>query len=234
MSNSIHSTQLPLTVALVVFSLIEQQLCILMEKQKEPPFLHGWGLVTCTVDCQQDASLEQTAKRHVKALTGVETPYLEQVQTIGNKLRDPRGWSIVVVYYSLIANEFKQATKQNTTWMPIAKALACELAFDHRQLIESCLHRFQNKSLYTSLPIFLLAPEFTLTDLQKTYELILDIKMEKKSFRRRLLDAGFLQETGQTRRANHRPATLYRLAQLQPYYFARIIEGVRDSKNMEE
>ncbi len=215
-----------LSVDVVIFSLVNEQLCILMTKRQTEPFQASWSLPLGEIKTTLDANLEQTAKRNINSLLALETPYLEQVQTIGNNTRDPRGWSLSVVYYSLVYTESELLDNQ-MKWMTLSEALSLKLAFDHQQIIENCLHRLQNKSLYTSLPIFLLPDEFTLTDLQKTYELVLGIKMEKKSFRRRLLDAGFLQETGHSRHANHRPALLYRLTQRQPYYFARIIEGVR-------
>ncbi|MBS0286118.1 MAG: NUDIX hydrolase [Proteobacteria bacterium] len=224
-----------LTVDVVVFSIVNEQLCTLMIKRQRAPFQGNWALPRAEINPKLDASLEFTAKRNIKLLLDVDTPYLEQVQTIGNNERDPRGWSVSVVYYSLIAeNAFPvKENAQPLKWMTINETLSKALSFDHQHIIENCYHRLQNKSLYTSLPIFLLPEEFTLTELQKTYELVLGIKMEKKSFRRRLLDAGFLQETGRMRHANHRPALLYRLSERQPYYFARIIEGVRDSKNID-
>ncbi|MGD9592384.1 MAG: NUDIX domain-containing protein [Candidatus Berkiella sp.] len=221
-----------LSVDVVIFSLINEQLCVLMTKRQTQPFQERWSLPMGEIKITLDATLEQTAKRNIKSLLGLETPYVEQVQTIGNNKRDPRGWSVSVVYYSLVYTQ-NAVPSNDMKWMTLKEVFSQTLAFDHQSIIESCLHRLQNKSLYTSLPIFLMPDEFTLTDLQKTYELVLGIKMEKKSFRRRLIDAGFLQETGQTRHANHRPALLYRLAQRQPYYFARIIEGVRDSKNID-
>ncbi len=226
---------LRLSIEVVVFSLVKEQLCILMQYRDNAPFGQGWALPQAQIDAQADNNLEQTAKRHIKDLLNVEAPYLEQVQTIGNNTRDPRGWSVSVLYYSLIYSQdiIAAQDKHKLKWMTVKEALSTQLSLDHQQLIENCYHRLQNKSLYTSLPIFLLAEEFTLTELQKTYELVLGIKMEKKSFRRRLLDAGFLQDTGHFKHANHRPASLYQLKERQPYYFARIIEGVRDSKNMD-
>lgn len=221
------------SVDVVIFSLINEQLCVLMAKRASHPFASYWSLPLGEIDHRLDDDLEQTAKRNIKSLLALETPYLEQVQTIGGNSRDPRGWSVSVVYYSLIYTHHHTFSGASLKWMTLKEALSQKLAFDHQQIIENCFHRLQNKSLYTSLPIFLLPEEFTLTELQKTYELILGIKMEKKSFRRRLLDAGFLKETGNLRHANHRPASLYRLAQPVPYYFARIIEGVRDNKNLD-
>lgn len=221
-----------ISVDVVIFSLVNEQLSVLVTQRQEQPFQGDWSLSLGEIKTDCDTNLEEAAKRNIKSLLGLETPYLEQVQTIGSNTRDPRHWSVSVVYYSLV-HAPSAVTALNMKWMTIHEALSKKLAFDHQHIIENCLHRLQNKSLYTSLPIFLMPEEFTLTDLQKTYELVLGIKMEKKSFRRRLLDAGFLQETGHSRHANHRPALLYRLAQRQPYYFARIIEGVRDSKNID-
>jgi 8-oxo-dGTP diphosphatase len=217
-----------LTVDLVIFALHQEELSVLLVKRQQAPFAHHWTLPATEVDTQQDVNLEYTVKRKLKELTALETPYVEQVQTLGNQNRDPRGWSVTVVYYSLVSH-----ADPKMHWTPLKAALKMPLAFDHQQIIESALQRFQNKALYTSLPIFLLPAEFTLTELQKAYEAVLGFKMEKKSFRRRLQDAGFLQETGNIRRAKHWPASLYRLTHLQPYYFARIIEGVRESRDLD-
>lgn len=215
-------------VHVVIFSIVNEGLCALMVQRKQEPFASCWALPTTEVDTTMDDSLEQSASRILKQFTGLDTPYLEQVLTIGNQSRDPRGWSVGVVYYCLVANhQLANSLLLPIRWMNTAQVGNAILAFDHAQVLESCLARFQNKSLYTSLPIFLLKDEFTLTELQKAYEVVLGFKMEKKSFRRRLLDAHFLEETGNSRRANHRPAQLYRLAQPQPYFFARIIEGAR-------
>lgn len=221
-----------LTIDLVVFAFHEEELSVLVEKREADPFKHCWALPQGEINPAIDSSLEEAAKRHLKQLTGHETLYLEQVLTLGNQRRDPRGWSVAIVYYCLAASG-QVFCEKSLNWFKVSDALEMRLAFDNHQVIESCLQRFQNKSLYTSLPIFLLPEEFSLTELQKAYESILGFKMEKKSFRRRLLEAGFLEKTGNIRRAKHRPAQLYRLTSAQPYFFPRIIEGVRDSKNVE-
>jgi len=204
-----------LTIAIVIFSLVNGKLSVLVENRELPE--EG-------IDYQQDNTLEDTVRRILKERLAIETPYVEQVQTIGGNERVPNQWSVCINYYCLVSQ-----TNDIAQWVNVAetdKSMAC----DHANIIEACLHRLQNKSLYTSLPIFLLPKEFTLTELQKAYEIVLGFKVEKKSFRRRLLDAGFLKETGNIRRASHRPAQLYGLVQEQLYFFARIIEGVRESK----
>lgn len=213
-----------LTVAIVVFSLINDKLSVLVEKTQLPEDI---------INYKRDKTLESTVRRVLKERLGIETPYIEQVQTIGSHGRLPNQWSVCINYYCLVshANVQIHSSSNGVRWLSLEKLNQSKLDYDHNDIIEACLHRLQNKSLYTSLPIFLLPEEFTLTELQKTYEIVLGFKVEKKSFRRRLLDAGFLKETGNIRRASHRPAQLYCLAQVQPYFFARIIEGVRESKN---
>lgn len=193
-----------LNVDVVIFTIHEQSLCLLMVDDALP---------NSAIE-QKDNTLEEIAQRKVKTLTGIEMPYVEQVETVGNKHLGI--WSIAIVYYSLVPY----------TPLSLGKWVKVEAVMP-QAMIQSALQRFQNKSLYTSLPIFLLPSEFTLTELQKTYEVVLGFTIEKKSFRRRLLDAGFLTETGNIRRANHRPAHLYRLLQKKPYYFPRILEGAR-------
>ncbi len=192
-----------------------------------------WKLPEGEIKPTLDANLHEGAKRIVKEHLGMDTPYLEQVQTIGSHDRVPGQWAININYYSLISTHEDEMIENpfSSKWQKVADLNAMNTALDHDEIIEACLRRFQNKSLYTSLPIFLLPTEFTLTELQRIYEIVLGFKMEKKSFRRRLLDAGFLEETGNIRRASHRPAQLYRLAHLQPYFFARIIEGVRENRH---
>lgn len=219
---------LQVTVNVVAFSLYANQLCVLLVKNKDLR-THTWHLPESVIDIEHDHSLEETAKRALKIPSDLDALYLEQVQTKGSKDRLPDSWSVAVVYYALVRNT-KIAAQDTLCWIPVSEVLSSTLAFDHLTLIEESVQRFQNKSLYTSLPIFLLPVEFTLTEVQKAYEAVLGFSIEKKSLRRRLLDAHFLQETGNIRRASNRPAQLYSLASPSPYFFARIIEGAREQK----
>lgn len=220
---------LQVSVNVVAFSLQENHLCVLLTNAVDRHKMDTWQLPESLIDIEQDHSLESTAKRALQTAHGAPALYLEQVQTIGSKTRLPNEWSLAVLYYALVRNELAQ-NQANVCWMPVEEVLLSKMAFDHQALIAESLQRLQNKSLYTSLPIFLLPHEFTLTEVQRAYEAVLGFTVEKKSLRRRLLDADFLEETGNIRRASHRPAQLYRLSLPKPYFFARIIEGAREHK----
>ncbi len=221
---------LQVTVNVVAFSLQENHLCVLLANGIDRHKVDTWQLPESLIDIEQDLSLEDTAKRALQTANGIEALYLEQVQTIGSKNRLPNEWSLAVLYYALVRNDNMIKNQANVCWMPVEEVLLSKIAFDHQALIAESLQRLQNKSLYTSLPIFLLHQEFTLTEVQRAYEAVLGFSVEKKSLRRRLLDADFLEETGNIRRASHRPAQLYRLSLPKPYFFARIIEGAREHK----
>ena len=136
-------------------------------------------------------------------------------QQQGNQHRDPRGWSITSLYFALIDFSKFEIQKTSTTemskWISIEEALQLELAFDHQKLLKLAFDRLCNKTRYTALPASLMPELFTLTELQTIYEIILGQTLEKKSFRRRMQEAGAVEETGQQKIVGKRPAQLFRL-----------------------
>ncbi len=215
----------------VIYSIIDNALKVLLVKRQNPPFENQWSLVGGFVDLEQDQSIEQTAKRKLKQKTGVDTPYLEQLYTIGNQSRDPRGWSITTVYFALIPSQGVTLQAGNgsidTKWATLkAGQIDTPLAFDHSQILEDCTQRLKNKVLYTSLPLYLMPKKFTLNELQTVYEIIIDKKIDPKSFRRRMLNANILEETGDLKQTGKRPAMLYQAKPSEmTHFFMRNIEG---------
>ncbi|BAQ64898.1 NrtR DNA-binding winged helix domain-containing protein [Geminocystis sp. NIES-3709] len=219
------------SVDTVIFTVFAQQLQVLLVKRANYPFKNQWTLVGGFIDLDNDHTLEDTARRKLEEKTGVKTPYLEQCFTIGNKQRDPRGWSVTTVYFALLPyhNITLTAGKGaiDIKWSPIIKDQVLEsLAFDHSEILRLAIERLRNKVLYTSLPAYLMSEKFTLGDLQKVYEVILDRILETKSFRRRIAKADILEETTEMRQDAKRPAKLYRLKDnIDTYFFLRNIEG---------
>ena len=96
------------------------------------------------------------------------------------------------------------------------------LAFDHAEILATAIERLRSKVEYTSLPAFLLPEEFTLSDLQRVYEIVLDRSLNKSAFRTRVRDAGLIVEVPRLRSGPNRPAQLYRLRdRRQPVFFPR-------------
>lgn len=214
---NIHEFDVPLaSVDMSIFTIQDEVLKVLLVKRAQYPRKRKWALPGGFINLGKDETLEDTARRKLREKTGVDTPYLEQVTTVGSKKRDPRGWSLTVVYLALISAEDLTLTadpsSEEVAWIPVGEATVdIKLAFDHREILKQCLERLRSKVQYSSLPVHLLPEKFTLTELQRVFEVILEKAVEKKSFRRRILDSSILEETGEYKKGSSRPAKLYKL-----------------------
>ena len=229
---SIRDYDTPLTtVDIVIFTVLEGELKVLLVKRADHPFKDTWALPGGFISLEEDRSLEETALRKLKEKTGVKSPYLEQLKTIGNHIRDPRGWSVTVIYFALVAADSVTLSKgQNISdieWRPIDSA-SCnsDLAFDHNEILNSAIARLKNKVEYTALPLHLLPPEFTLTEFQQIFEIILGHTVDKSAFRRRINQANLIEEIpDKMRLGSNRPAKLYKPKSLDSvHHFSRTIE----------
>lgn len=206
-----------MTVDMAIFSIIKNRLQVLLIQRANFPQKGEWALPGGFIDLATDPTLLATAHRKLFEKTGISSPYLEQVATVGNATRDPRGWSVTALYFALIDfNAFQQQESQrleHAEWIDINQAKSMHLAFDHNPLLEMALARLINKTRYTTLPVSLLPELFTLTELQHIYEIILEQSLDKKAFRRRMIEAGAVIETGHSKIVGKRPAQLYRFNQ---------------------
>lgn len=192
------------TVDVLIFALREDALKVLLVRRPEEPgepFPGRWALPGGFVDVARDRTLLDCAMRKLHEKTGIRTPYLEQLGSWGGAARDPRGWSTTHAYFALIhphegAGDDAGTAAAASQWLQVDEAARKRLAFDHSDILAAALARLRGKVEYTSLPAFLLAEPFTLPQLQRAYEVVLARAVDKSAFRKRMLDAGFLQEAG--------------------------------------
>lgn len=221
----------PLTgVDLVIFTIRDERLQVLLAQRADrpgEPHPHAWALPGGFIDVDQDESLEACARRKLAEKTGVASPYLEQLGSWGNNTRDPRGWSATHVYFALMPGDGVEPKAGGHTadarWHPVRDHGVKErLAFDHAEILATAIERLRSKVEYTSLPAFLLPEEFTLSELQHVYELVLDRPLNKSAFRTRVRDADLIVEVPRQRSGPNRPAQLYRLKDRRhPVFFPR-------------
>ena len=226
---NIHDFAIPLaSVDLAIFSLHSGQLQVLLVRRATHPFKDRWALPGGFVDVDRDASLDATALRKLTEKTGVSTPYLEQVATVGGPRRDPRAWSMTVLYMALIAHTDALPavdTVEAARWWPWEEAIALDLAFDHRALLLQARERLRSKTAYTALPVFVLPVPFTLSALLQAFEVLLDAPLEKKSFRRRIEETRLLRQVGEgfAQSGRGRPAALFEPdAAARAHVFSRV------------
>lgn len=199
------------TVDAVLLTLIEGTLNVVLIKRNEQPFEGCYALPGGYIHTETDADSRGSARRVLEKKAGIKAPYLEQLYTFSGPDRDPRGWSFSVAYYALVNKDLlAQRKSTDTILLPVDKLP--ELAFDHNEIVDFAVKRVQDKSSYSALPCYLLPKEFTLSELQHTYELTMNSKLDKSSFRRKLDELDFLEPiAGQMRLGKHRPAQLYRI-----------------------
>jgi len=197
------------TVDVVIFTLRDNDLQVLLIKRGHAPFRERWALPGGFV--RMDESLAEAARRELAEETGVTDVYLEQLYTFGEPARDPRGRVISVAYVALVPTPLAVHGSSDVgaaAWWPV-KDLP-PLAFDHSSIVQYALMRLRYKIEYSSVGFRLLPPEFTLSELQKAYEIVLAEPLDKRNFRRRIIQAGVIEPLDQVRLGEGRPARLYR------------------------
>ncbi|MEK7648681.1 MAG: NUDIX domain-containing protein [Patescibacteria group bacterium] len=199
-----------LATDIVIFTIQNGQLKVLLIKMTRQPYVNMWaipgGLIT------PDESADEAALRHLRAKTNVKDVYLEQLYTFGRVDRDPRGRVVSVAYFALIpsTNVSLKTTADyaGIDWFPIKKLPS--LAYDHSEIISRAIDRLKSKLAYSTISYSLLSKEFTLSELQSVYEVILGRKLDKRNFRKKILSLGLIRATGKKRRGTaNRPAELY-------------------------
>ena len=213
-------------VDIALFTIQDESLKVLLVKRAAPPFPGWWSLPGGFVG--QAESVDEAALRELQEETGITTIYLEQLYTFGDLDRDPRGRVISVSYYALVDWERFQlkaraSTKDGsstgggsasggkpsgTRWFSVHRLPT--VAFDHRKIVVSALERLRNKVNYTSAAFQLLPKKFTLSELQRAYEVILGQPLDKRNFRKKMLQLGILKDTRERQvEGRQRPARLY-------------------------
>ncbi len=200
-----------LTVDCVVFGLDDEDLKVLLIERGGKPFVGSWALPGGFVEI--DETIEVAAQRELSEETGLGTVFLEQLFTFGQVERDPRERVVSVAYYALLNirdHRVRAATDaRGVGWF--AASDPPKLAFDHAEILAAAHQRLKGKVRYQPIGFELLPSKFTLGQLQHLYETILERRLDKRNFRRKVLAMGFVEETNSTQRdVAHRAARLYR------------------------
>lgn len=207
------------TVDVLIFSVKDGKFCTLLIKRSVPPFEGMFAIPGGFVAMEE--TLEEAAQRVIEVKGKMKEVYLEQLYTFGEVKRDPRGRVVSVSYFALVPRDRVKDIndgKHTVKWFAINELPP--LAFDHKKIIEVALERIRAKIGYSSIALGLLPRDFRLTDLQNLYELILNNKLDKRNFRKRMLSMNLLEATGEkTSELSHRPAMLYRFKGKTPVVF---------------
>jgi 8-oxo-dGTP diphosphatase len=215
-------------VDLVLMSVIDDAPAVLLIQRDDHPFLGQWALPGGFVGIEE--SLDDAAARVLRDKARMADAYVEQLYTFGAVDRDPRTRVISVSYFALLPSNSFNAAPRPDARLTVAEIVVpwssqsggpvevctlngqtLPLAFDHADIIGLAMLRLRGKLDYSDIAFALLPERFTLRQLQSIHEAILGTRINKPAFRRRMLDSGRLEATGERETgASFRPAELYR------------------------
>jgi 8-oxo-dGTP diphosphatase len=200
-----------LTVDAVVFGLDDAELKVLLIRRDLEPFRGRWALPGGFVRVEE--SLEDAVRRELQEEAGVSQVFLEQLYTFGEPGRDPRERVVTVAYCALVRlNEHAvraASDARDAAWFAVSEARG--LAFDHDRILAVALERLKGKVRYQPIGFELLPAQFTLSQLQRLYETVLETALDKRNFRKKILAMDFLVATDEVQKdVAHRAARLYR------------------------
>ncbi len=199
------------TVDVAIFTIEDGSLKILLIKRANEPFKNKLALPGGFI--HEDETAHDTALRVLADKAGVAGVYIEQLYTFDAPNRDPRGQIMSVTYFALVPREKINIEEGRQTEQPkfIDVEKIAALSFDHSEILAYARKRLQDKIQYTNVIYSLLPKLFTLSQLQSTYEIILDKKIDKRNFRKKFLQLGLLEATEKKfSEGRQRPAVLYR------------------------
>ena len=159
---------------------------------------------------QDNESAEDAASRVLKALTGLDGLYMEQLHAFTEVDRDTAERTISIAYFALIdIQKYKKQINENyhPAWYPINEYP--QLIFDHSKFVELAKEKLRYKAALHPLLVELLPPKFTMPQLQNLYQCVYNIEFDKGNFNRKLLSTNLLLQLKDKDKLNSKKGAFY-------------------------
>ncbi len=200
----------------IIFGFDAGELKLLLLKRKFEPAKGEWSLMGGFL--KNNESLDEGARRILLQLTGLNNIYMEQLQSFGDINRDPGERTISIAFYALIKvddNDRKLAEAHGAHWISINKVPT--LIFDHNKMVEKALKTLRNKIVTKPIGFELLSEKFTLPQLQSLYEAINQEQLDKRNFRKRILETGLLDKMDEKEKGSSKKGAFYYMFNKEKY-----------------
>ncbi|TLU99488.1 NUDIX hydrolase [Dyadobacter luticola] len=211
MTNYPQATRILVAIDCIIFGFDGKDIKLLLVKRNFEPEKGKWSLMGGFVN--KDEDLSDGAARILYNLTGLKNIYVEQLETFGKASRDPAERTVSVVFFALIKiddHDSEAVRSHNASWITLEARP--QLIFDHEQMVVRACEHLRYKAALHPIGFELLPERFTIPQLQKLYEAIYSIPIDRRNFSRKLLSTGLLIDTGhKNTNSATKKATLYRL-----------------------
>ncbi len=132
---------------------------------------------------EKNEVLDEAASRILFNLTGMNDIYMEQLYSFSEVDRDPVERTISTSYYTIINIEkYNEELTENfhAKWFSLSNVP--HLIFDHDKMLDKAIKRLRRRTSINPIGFELLPEKFTMRQLQKLYEAILDKELDKRNF----------------------------------------------------
>lgn len=200
--------KIALAVDCIIFGFDGEGLKILLIKRAFEPEKNKWSLVGGFL--KRKEMLTEAAERILKTYTGLDDIYMEQVHTFSQVDRDPGDRIVSTAYYALINIEQhnkKLIEKYSAKWVEVSKLP--KLIFDHKKMVKYALERLRQKASTEPIGFELLPQKFTMRQLQKVYEAIWDVSLDKRNFINKITSFKFLEKLKEKERESSKRGAFY-------------------------
>ena len=194
----------------VIFGFDGNNLHILLVERGLEPYKGCWALPGGFL--QMDETIEECAKRELAEETNVQDVYLQQFQVFSGVQRDPRERVLTVAFFALVRKSDYEVIAgddaSDASWFPVNELPP--LAFDHPEIINQARIKLQEELRLRPIAFKLLDEKFSMSELQRLYELINDTRYDRRNFQRKMMASGYLSDEGISRAVSaNRPPQLF-------------------------
>ena len=195
-----------------IFTIRDGKMKILLVRKKTDPYRGYWILPGDFVPTNQ--TIEENLAELIYDKIGYENIYMEQCHTFSRIDRDPMDRVIATSYIGLLDTataSFKRGKRPEveSAWFDINEIP--KVGYDHEEIIAQSISYLRAKIINSNVLKSLFPSDFTLPEIGRIYEQILNVKLDRRNFRKKFINQGLIEDTGyKTEKTNGRPAKLYR------------------------
>lgn len=210
MINAINDYKNIIETIVSVFTIEDGEVKIFLLRKQAEPYKGYWILPSDIITIKE--TLEENVNKLIENKFGIKNMYNEQCHVFSNPHRDKDERIVACSFIGLIDNiSFKLHKKDNLVgaWFSINDIP--KLGYDHEMIAQNSIKYLRNRIVNSNLLKILLPSDFTLPELQKAYEHILNKSLDRRNFRKKFVNFDLIEDTKQkNNNKNGRPAKLYR------------------------
>lgn len=195
-----------------IFTVENGKIKVLLFRKIEEPFRGYWMLPSNLLMTSE--TIEECASDTIYQFVGLRDLYLKQSKIFSKIDRLPGARILanslicLVDFDTIMYNQNKKESSESA-WFDINEIP--KMIYDHGTILESAVNDLRSLLVNDYDMIKMLYPkDFTLPELQLTYEHLLNKKLDRRNFRKKLINLNILEDTmDKNNKTNGRPAKLY-------------------------